>query len=146
MCVCPVWHCKVWLNVCLSSVMNLLVGLILGGMRLATWNLEHRVEGWPSQRAPLWDPPHLGCLPGMVPDTACRTTGVSPIGLHTSRCYSGRQRLPTRCTEGSHRLSCWSHRSSPKLMCARESTQAFHALTTWNTNSRFSSLRPDKGY
>src|SRR5258708_28760538 len=100
----------------------------------------------PSQRAPLWDPPHLGCLPGMVPDTACRMTGVSPIGLHTSRCYSGHQRLPTRCTERSHRLSCWSHRSSPKLMCARESTQAFHALTTWNTDSGFSSLGPDKGY
>src|SRR5258707_12562894 len=103
-------------------------------------------EAMPSQRAPLWDPPHLGCLPGMVPDTACRTTGISPIGLHTSRCYSGCQRLPTRCTEGSHRLSCWSHRSSPKLVCARESTQAFHALTTWNTDSGFSSLGPDKGY
>src|SRR5258708_1242629 len=102
MCACPVQHCKVRLNVRLSSVMNLLLGLILGGMQLATWNLECRVEGWPIQRAPLGDPPHLGCLPGMVPDMACRTTRVSPIGLHPSQCYSGCQRLPTRCTEGSH--------------------------------------------
>src|SRR5258708_15775200 len=46
MCVCPVQHCKVWLNVCLSSVMSHFMGLVLGGMRLATWNLEHRVDGW----------------------------------------------------------------------------------------------------
>src|SRR5258708_39876548 len=102
MCAWPVWHCRVQLNIQWSSIVNLLVGFVLGGMQLVMWNLDCRVVWWPSQRAPLWDPPHLGCLPGMVPDMACRMTGVSPIGLHTSWCYSGCQRLPTRCTEGSH--------------------------------------------
>src|SRR5258707_14341148 len=96
------WGCQMFQS------LVIMVGMVGSHCRLAMELLVYIIGGdapssfWPSQRAPLWDPPHLGCLPGMVPDTACRMTGVSPIGLHTSQCYSGHQRLPTRCTEGSH--------------------------------------------